>query len=134
LINPAHAVTLYKQMPAMYQLDDYDLCLQKPPSWLLAHSTYCLVYAEIVPNASATLWQQIENISQDDKHHFRHDHLFLGVCLEQCKKAIQTLSKFQIQQLYEGKVMDTEVSIWNKLSSLKLIPVPPAEHLLCQST
>ncbi|KAL7737531.1 hypothetical protein ACLKA6_007657 [Drosophila palustris] len=103
-------LTLYKQMPAMYQLDDYDLCRQKPPSWILAHSTYCMVYAEIVPNASSIIWQQIEKVSQDDKHHFRHDHLFIGVCLEDCKKSIQTLSKFQIQQLYEGKAMDTELS------------------------
>jgi len=111
LNDPAIAVTLYKQMPAMYQLDDYDLCMQKPPSLLLAHSTYCIVYAEIMPNESSTLWQQIEKVSQDDKHHFRHDHLFIGVCLERCKKALHTLSKFQIQQLYEGKPMDTEVSI-----------------------
>ncbi|XP_062135235.1 nose resistant to fluoxetine protein 6 [Drosophila sulfurigaster albostrigata] len=97
-------------MPAMYQLDDYDLCLQQSPSQILAHSTYCLVYTEIVPNASSTLWQQIEQFSQDNKHHFRHDHLFVGVCLERCKRALHTLSRFQKQQLYEGKVVDTELS------------------------
>ncbi|KAH8261004.1 hypothetical protein KR044_002117, partial [Drosophila immigrans] len=97
-------------MPSMYQLDDYDLCLQQPPSRLLAHSTYCLVYAEIVPNASSTLWQQIDRVSQDDKHYFRHDHLFIGVCLERCKRSLHTLTRFQKQQLYEGKVLDTELS------------------------
>ncbi|KAH8370625.1 hypothetical protein KR093_004385 [Drosophila rubida] len=96
-------------MPAMYQLEDYDLCLQQAPSRLLAHSTYCLVYAEIVPNASSPLWQQIEQVSQDDKHHFRHDHLFIGVCLERCKRALHTLARFQKQQLYEGQVMDIEL-------------------------
>ncbi|XP_017836319.1 nose resistant to fluoxetine protein 6 [Drosophila busckii] len=105
-------LTLYKQMPAMYQLDDYDLCLQhSPPTHrLLYHPTYCLVYAEIVPNASSTLWQQIERTSQDDKHNFRHDLLFMGVCLESCKSSISTLAKYQKQQLYEGKVSDTELS------------------------
>ncbi|XP_030375821.1 nose resistant to fluoxetine protein 6 [Scaptodrosophila lebanonensis] len=93
-------------MPPMYQLEDYDLCLQKPPSQLLGHSTYCLVYAEIVPNASSALWHEIDKVSQNAKHNFRHDHLFLGVCLERCKRALSTLSRFQIQQLYEGKAMD----------------------------
>ncbi|EDW02479.1 GH19863 [Drosophila grimshawi] len=97
-------------MPALYHLDDYDLCLQQPPSRLLFRSTYCLVYVEIVSNASSNLWQQIERVSRDEKHHFRHDHLFVGVCLERCKQALHTLSKFQIQQLYEGKVADEELS------------------------
>ncbi|KAH8411059.1 hypothetical protein KR222_011279 [Zaprionus bogoriensis] len=97
-------------MPAMYQLEDYDLCLDRPPSRLLAHSTYCLVYAEIVPNTSSALWQQIDLLSQDDKHRFRHDHLFMGVCLERCKRELRQLSRFQLQQLYAGKVTDVELS------------------------
>ncbi|EDW58809.2 nose resistant to fluoxetine protein 6 [Drosophila virilis] len=95
-------LTLYKQMPPLHQLDDYDLCL--------GHSTYCLVYAELVPNASSTLWQQIEQLSRDEKHRFRHDHLFVGVCLERCQRELHSLSRFQLQQLYEGRVTDTELS------------------------
>lgn len=98
-------------MPPLYQLDDYDLCLQQKPSQqLLAHSTYCLVYVELRPNASSELWRQIELVSRDEKHHYRHDHLFVGVCLERCKRSLHTLSRFQIQQLYEGTVEDKEVS------------------------
>lgn len=108
-------VTLYKQMPPLYQLEDYDLCLDKPPNHLLSHSTYCLVYAEVVPNASSSLWQQIDALSRDEKHRFRHDHLFLGVCLERCKRALHELSHFQVQQLYEGKVTDVEVGVHRKL-------------------
>lgn len=102
-------VTLYKQMPPLYQLEDYDLCLDKPPNHLLSHSTYCVVYAEVVPNESSSVWQQIEALSRDEKHRFRHDHLFVGVCLERCKRALHELSHFQVQQLYEGKVTDVEV-------------------------
>lgn len=97
-------------MPPLHQLDDYDLCLQQRPSQLLAHSTYCLVYVELRPNGSSELWQQIERVSRDAKHHYRHDHLFVGVCVERCKRLLHTLARFQIQQLYEGKVEDQEVS------------------------
>lgn len=96
-------------MPPLYQLEDYDLCLDKPPNHLLSHSTYCVVYAEVVPNESSSVWQQIEALSRDEKHRFRHDHLFVGVCLERCKRALHELSHFQVQQLYEGKVTDVEV-------------------------
>lgn len=98
-------------MPALYQLEDYDLCLDKTPNHILSHSIYCIVYAEIVPNANSSVWQQIEELTHDEKHHFRHDHLFLGVCLERCKRTLHELSHFQVQQLYEGKVTDLEVSI-----------------------
>ncbi|XP_026841863.1 nose resistant to fluoxetine protein 6 [Drosophila persimilis] len=89
-------MTLYKRMPALYQLDDYDLCLESD-----SH-TYCLVYAEIVPNASSTLWEQIEGLSRDVKHRFRHDRLFRGICLERCQ--------LDLQQLYEGGVLDEDLS------------------------
>ncbi|XP_033251725.1 uncharacterized protein LOC117190775 isoform X1 [Drosophila miranda] len=89
-------MTLYKRMPALYQLDDYDLCLGSD-----SH-TYCLVYAEIVPNASSTLWEQIEGLSRDVKHRFRHDRLFRGICLERCQ--------LDLQQLYDGGVLDEDLS------------------------
>lgn len=126
-------VTLYKQMPPLYQLEDYDLCLDKPPNHLLSHSTYCLVYAEVVPNASSSLWQQIDALSRDEKHRFRHDHLFLGVCLERCKRALHELSHFQVQQLYEGKVTDVEVSPQEVRGEQLIVRLCflPAEQLLC---
>ncbi|XP_034652789.1 LOW QUALITY PROTEIN: nose resistant to fluoxetine protein 6 [Drosophila subobscura] len=89
-------LTLYKRLPALYQLDDYDLCLASDSR------TYCLVYAEIVPNASSNLWQQIEDLSLDVKHRFRHDRLFRGVCLQRCQ--------LDLLQLYDGGVQDVELS------------------------
>ncbi|XP_017960684.1 nose resistant to fluoxetine protein 6 isoform X1 [Drosophila navojoa] len=108
--NTQFNLTLYRQMPPLHQLDDYDLCLQQRPSQLLAHSTYCLVYVELRPNGSSELWQQIELVSKDAKHHYRHDRLFVGVCVERCKRLLHTLARFQIQQLYGGKVEDQELS------------------------
>ncbi|XP_023033314.1 nose resistant to fluoxetine protein 6 [Drosophila willistoni] len=102
-------------MPELYHFDDYDLCLDKSSHVdhsLLAHRTYCMVYAEIAVNGSSQLWQEIERISQDGKHYFRHDRLFMGVCLQHCKETLRTLSKFHIQQLYEGKIEDKELSLY----------------------
>ncbi|XP_044249262.1 nose resistant to fluoxetine protein 6 [Drosophila takahashii] len=75
-------LTLYRQMPALHYLDDYDLCLDSPSG------SYCLVYVEILPNASSALWHQINEVSLDSKHRFRHDRVFRGVCLERCKQSV----------------------------------------------
>ncbi|EDV59773.2 uncharacterized protein Dere_GG10791 [Drosophila erecta] len=95
-------------MPPLYYLDDYDLCLDN-------HSgTYCLVYVEILPNASSALWHQIDQVSQDSKHRFRHDRVFRGVCLESCKQSINDLSEFT--EYEEEEILDKElISYYNKV-------------------
>ncbi|XP_073847194.1 uncharacterized protein isoform X2 [Musca autumnalis] len=42
-----------------------------------------MVYAEIQPNNSSKLWQEIAEHDQH-KFHYRRDRLFFGVCLEHC--------------------------------------------------
>ncbi|KAH8372749.1 hypothetical protein KR009_004406, partial [Drosophila setifemur] len=88
-------------MPAMYQLDDYDLCLDR------TIGRYCLVYVEITPDSGSRLWHRIEEVSQDAKHRFRHDRVFRGVCLDNC---VQTLNSSGIvQTVEERKILDEEL-------------------------
>ncbi|XP_016978753.1 nose resistant to fluoxetine protein 6 [Drosophila rhopaloa] len=101
-------LTLYRQMPALHQLDDYDLCLDR------SSGNYCLVYVEIVRNESSTLWHQIDEVSQDSKHRFRHDRVFRGVCLENCKQSLINIS--QSEEYDRSKFLDKElISYYDKV-------------------
>ncbi|KAH8236990.1 hypothetical protein KR038_001983 [Drosophila bunnanda] len=91
-------------MPALYQLDDYDLCLDQ------SSATYCLAYVEIEPNVNSTLWRLIESVSLDSKHRYRHDVVFRGVCLERCIRSLNDTSAGALMQ-YEGRgVQDEQLS------------------------
>ncbi|XP_017050320.1 nose resistant to fluoxetine protein 6 isoform X2 [Drosophila ficusphila] len=93
-------------MPALYQLDDYDLCLDRPSG------TYCMVYVEILPNASSTLWHQINEVSQDAKHRFRHDRVFRGVCLETCKEKL--MDAVEWGEYEKAEILDAELNSYYK--------------------
>ncbi|XP_059225827.1 uncharacterized protein LOC106086630 [Stomoxys calcitrans] len=73
-------VTKYRQMPSLYELDDYDECLQQQ------NASYCMVYIEIQPNNKSTLWQHIWNFQTSYKFRYRHDILYRGVCTTKCSK------------------------------------------------
>ncbi|KRJ98190.1 nose resistant to fluoxetine protein 6 [Drosophila yakuba] len=107
-LSSSFNLTRYRQMPPLYDLDDYDLCLDN-------HSgTYCLVYVEILPNASSALWHQIDEVSKDSKHRFRHDHVFRGVCLESCKQSINNISEFR--EYEKDEILDKElISYYDKV-------------------
>ncbi|XP_044571451.1 nose resistant to fluoxetine protein 6 isoform X3 [Drosophila ananassae] len=101
-------LTVYKQMPALYQLDDFDLCQDT------ISGVYCLAYVEIKPNSSSDLWQLIEEVSSDSKHRFRHDHVFRGVCLERCLDSILSADDATVFQPED--VQDVELSsYYNKV-------------------
>ncbi|EDV36810.2 uncharacterized protein Dana_GF11764 [Drosophila ananassae] len=103
-----NVVTVYKQMPALYQLDDFDLCQDT------ISGVYCLAYVEIKPNSSSDLWQLIEEVSSDSKHRFRHDHVFRGVCLERCLDSILSADDATVFQPED--VQDVELSsYYNKV-------------------
>lgn len=46
---------------------------------------YCLVFVQIQSDNESALWQQIDEISNRNQFYFRHEHLFRGLCLENCK-------------------------------------------------
>ncbi|XP_067633298.1 nose resistant to fluoxetine protein 6 [Eurosta solidaginis] len=101
-------MSLYKIMPPLYKFDEYDSCLRSENN--VSNNIYCVVYAEIVGNESSSLWNEISKFSADNKHHFSHDHLFFGVCLEHCRKLLQPLTKFRIDELSrKGYIQDTEL-------------------------
>ncbi|KAH8304403.1 hypothetical protein KR059_008303 [Drosophila kikkawai] len=92
-------------MPALYQVDDYDLCLDN------TSGSYCMVYVEIEPNASSTLWHLIDTVSRDSKHRFRHDVVLRGVCLEHCIRTLNDSSG--ALERYEGRgVQDEQLSTY----------------------
>lgn len=106
-----YLVSVYRQMPSLYQFDDYDQCLQSDTVTSNIRATYCVVYAEIVENETSSLWDQIASFSADKRHHFSHDRLFFGVCLERCKELLDTTVVFPRNELVKnGAIRDTEVS------------------------
>ncbi|KAM7345516.1 uncharacterized protein ACRADG_011781 isoform 2-T2 [Cochliomyia hominivorax] len=78
LMNPSRGeinVTSYDHMPPLYDFEDYNECLHN------SQSLYCMVYIEIIPDPNSLLWQQIDMFSNSYPFHYRHDHLFRGLCL-----------------------------------------------------
>ncbi|XP_037955744.1 nose resistant to fluoxetine protein 6-like [Teleopsis dalmanni] len=93
----------YLQMPPLYQLDDYDACLHysnKPTK------TYCVVYAEIVPDPFSKAWQRVEHFSVDFMQRYRHDRLFMGVCVERCESVWHGFNISQRQVFNSGPTDD----------------------------
>ncbi|XP_075165821.1 uncharacterized protein LOC142238146 isoform X2 [Haematobia irritans] len=70
-----------QELPSLYTFDDYDMCLFNATS--IVASTYCMVYAQILPDNSSELWRKIA-AHKMHKFHYHHDKLFFGVCLEKC--------------------------------------------------
>lgn len=44
-----------------------------------------MVYAEVIPNNSSVLWQDIIARFSEFPFRYRRDRLFFGVCVERCK-------------------------------------------------
>jgi len=62
---------------------------------------------EILPNASSALWHQIDEVSRDSKHRFRHDRVFRGVCLETCQQSLNGL--LDANEFGEEDILDKEL-------------------------
>ncbi|XP_050324029.1 nose resistant to fluoxetine protein 6 isoform X1 [Bactrocera neohumeralis] len=103
-------LSVYRQMPPLYQFDDYDRCLESDTVTSNIRATYCVVYAEIVENETSRLWNQITSFSTDRRHYFSHDRLFFGVCLERCKQLLHgAITSPQHELVKNGAIRDTEL-------------------------
>lgn len=91
-------------MPPLYEFDDYDQCLSE------SFSTYCIVFSEIESNRNNEIWLEIENISRDLKHNYRHENLFFGVCIEKCKNFFDRLTLLEIQKMYRNNSLENDVN------------------------
>uniref|UniRef100_A0A182WLD6 Acyltransferase 3 domain-containing protein n=1 Tax=Anopheles minimus TaxID=112268 RepID=A0A182WLD6_9DIPT len=89
LIKPI--VNKYHRMPKLWQMDDYDECLQSPGPDEPA-GVYCGSAVVLKPDNRSELWSLIEQFSSDRKRHFNHQVLRRFVCIKKCQKAIETLS------------------------------------------
>jgi hypothetical protein len=89
-------------MPKLSIYDDYDRCFNQQKV-----SVYCVVDVKIRPNVTLALWRYIEVMpldmnlldsllnfhkfqmfSSDKKHHFRHDRLQRGICMDRCRSFV----------------------------------------------
>ncbi|KAI5633008.1 acyltransferase family domain-containing protein [Phthorimaea operculella] len=66
----------YYSMPALSQLDDFDLCLRRPGA------VYCIVDLELMED-DTPLYQYIKNYSTFSYKNYRHSKLHRGVCADQ---------------------------------------------------
>ncbi|XP_005174891.1 nose resistant to fluoxetine protein 6 [Musca domestica] len=80
-------ITTYRRLPPLHTLDKYDECFDRS----VAPSSYCLLFAEIEADDSE-LWFQIEEISKDTYNRYRHDYIFMGICVDRCKELLKNSS------------------------------------------
>ena len=103
----------YHRMPKLWQMDDYDECLESPGPGE-PPGVYCGLSVVLKPNNRSELWKLIEvlsyssrtflsiqanailllsfqEFSSDYKRHYNHQVLKWGVCIKRCQKAIEKL-------------------------------------------
>ncbi|XP_073814553.1 nose resistant to fluoxetine protein 6-like [Musca autumnalis] len=78
-------LTSYRLLPPLFTLDNYDECFVRSET---TSSSYCLLYSEIEPDDSE-LWNQIEEYSKDALFRYRHDYVFMGLCVDKCKELLR---------------------------------------------
>ncbi|KAJ2937802.1 hypothetical protein O0L34_g18583 [Tuta absoluta] len=66
----------YYSMPALSDLDDFDLCLRRPGA------VYCIVDMELMED-DTPLYQYIKNYSTFSYKNYKHSKLHRGVCADQ---------------------------------------------------
>ncbi|SPP83614.1 nose resistant to fluoxetine protein 6 [Drosophila guanche] len=98
-------MTQFYEMPQLYDLDDYDRCMQELDGQT---STYCFVRAQVQPNESVAAWRAIVEISRYDRHHFDHRQLYFGLCLRECEASLAALDDSELESLQAGLLSDNE--------------------------
>lgn len=93
-------------MPNLYQFDDFEKCLGDINE---KTTLYCVVNSYIKPDANSELYNLIANFSSNRKQHLRHDKLQRGLCLNSCKKVVQSLGDESQKYLVEKFPMDSKV-------------------------
>ncbi|XP_063709172.1 uncharacterized protein LOC134837715 [Culicoides brevitarsis] len=91
----------YQKMPPLYLMDDYDACMNGKKG-----AKYCVVNILIEKDEKSDLWRQIEKFSADYKHHFRHDILKYGFCLDRIR---QNLTNFDHTKEHRHSKMNSMV-------------------------
>ncbi|KAJ6641727.1 Nose resistant to fluoxetine protein 6 [Pseudolycoriella hygida] len=100
-------MTEYYKMPPLYEMDDYDRCMEEFPN---LSNVYCYTRTQIKPNATSALWLYIQSFSSNAKRHFRHDRLNRGICMNWCKAKVKNFDK-HTQRDYYVKHFDNDTEI-----------------------
>uniref|UniRef100_A0A182YEG2 Acyltransferase 3 domain-containing protein n=1 Tax=Anopheles stephensi TaxID=30069 RepID=A0A182YEG2_ANOST len=92
LLKPyVNQICPYHRMPKLWQMDDYDECLQSPgPDE--PPGVYCSSTVVLKPDNRSELWKLIEEFSSDYKRNYNHRVLKRFVCIRKCQKAVERLS------------------------------------------
>ncbi|XP_075167758.1 uncharacterized protein LOC142239899 [Haematobia irritans] len=77
----------YPPIPPLYVTDDYRECIED------AGAAYCMVYAEIQPNNSSEVWQQIQRSQNPTQFRYRHDILYRGICTKNIGKQVSPMKE-----------------------------------------
>ncbi|XP_017054397.1 nose resistant to fluoxetine protein 6 [Drosophila ficusphila] len=110
-------MTQFYEMPPLYDLDDYDRCLQEFDG---QSSTYCFVRAEVQPDESVAAWRAIAEISRYDRHHFDHKQLYFGLCLRECEASLAGLDESEVEALQAGLLTENaKVNVYLDLFSME---------------
>ncbi|XP_063709601.1 regulator of hypoxia-inducible factor 1-like [Culicoides brevitarsis] len=91
----------YQKMPPLYLMDDYDDCMKGQKG-----AKYCVVNILIEKDEKSDVWRQIEEFSADYKHHFRHDILKYGFCLDRIR---QNLTNFDVTEANGSSKMNFKI-------------------------
>ncbi|CAK1550257.1 unnamed protein product [Leptosia nina] len=97
--------TEYRKMPALYEMDDYDLCMTEGDE-----GTYCLVDFDLFSRQRSALMNFIQQYSAHTKKHFNHTQIHRAVCVTTtCKNYLPTNKTVDLNASLEACINET---IW----------------------
>lgn len=73
--------------------DPYDKCMADD-NVKFTKNVYCVTEVFVLKNVTSEMWRLINKYSHPEWATFEHDHLRLGVCVNECKKE---LNMFELQ-------------------------------------
>ena len=79
-------------MPKIAIFDPYDECMADNVEF--SKNVYCVTEVFVLKNVTSETWRLINKYSHPKWATFAHDHLRLGVCVNECKKE---LNMFELQ-------------------------------------
>ncbi|XP_037044343.1 nose resistant to fluoxetine protein 6-like [Bradysia coprophila] len=113
-------MTEYYKMPPIFELEDYDLCMEEFPNH---KNIYCYTRTQIKPNEKSELWLYMQSFSSNVKRHFRHDRLNRGICMNWCIPKVKSFARSTQREYYverfdnNSEITYDPNSIQNALSS-----------------
>lgn len=94
-------------MPNIYKFDDFDNCLGS----FGEKAVYCIANSFIKSDRDSELNESIKSFSSKTNQHLRHDKLQRGICLNPCKKLVESLGDESRKYFVDEFPMDSKVKV-----------------------